>query len=91
VRLALGASPRAIASTVVRESLQNTIAGLVIGVFLAVVAGHFVRSLLVGISPVDPWTLVTVAATLIGASLLAALWPAMQAARVDPVEALRAE
>jgi len=91
VRLALGASPHLVARGVVRESLQNTIAGLAIGALLAVVTGRFIRSLLVGVSPADPWTLGMVAATLIGVSVLAALGPAMRAARVDPVEALRAD
>jgi predicted permease len=91
VRLALGASPHLVARGVVRESLLNTIAGVAIGGILAVVAGRFVQSLLVGVSPADPWTLGTVAATLLGVSILAALAPAMRAARIDPVEALRAE
>jgi predicted permease len=91
VRLALGASPRLVARGVVRESLQNAIAGVAIGGGLALVAGRFVRSLLVGVSPADPWTLGTVAATLIGVAVLAALGPAIRAARVDPVESLRAE
>ncbi|HSK08077.1 MAG TPA: ADOP family duplicated permease, partial [Vicinamibacterales bacterium] len=91
IRLALGASPHRVARGVLRESLQNTIAGAAIGVVLAIAAGRFVQSLLVGVSPADPWTLATVAATLIGVSVLAALGPALRAARVEPVEALRAE
>lgn len=91
VRLALGAPPHLVARGVVRESLQNTIVGVGVGVGLAVVAGRFVQSLLVGVSAGDPRTLGAVAAMLMGVSLLAALWPAMRAARVDPVEALRAE
>jgi putative ABC transport system permease protein len=91
VRLALGASPHRVARGVVRESLQNTVAGVAIGGGLAVGAGRFVESLLVGVSPADPWTLGTVAATLIGVSVVAALGPAIRAARVDPVDALRAD
>jgi ABC-type lipoprotein release transport system permease subunit len=55
------------------------------------VAGRFVERLLVGVSPADPWTIGTVAATLIGVSVVVAVGPSMRAARVDPVEALRAE
>lgn len=91
VRLALGASPHMVARDVVRESLQNTITGVVIGGGLAVVAGRLVERLLVGVSPADPRTLGAVAATLIGIALVASIAPAIRAARVDPVESLRAE
>jgi ABC-type antimicrobial peptide transport system permease subunit len=91
VRIALGASPRLVARGVLRESLLNTIAGVAIGVTLAVAAGRFVQSLLVGVSSADPRTLGAVAATLAGVAVLAALGPALRASRVDPIEALRAE
>lgn len=91
VRIALGASPRLVARGVLRESLQNTIAGVAIGVTLAVAAGRLVQSLLVGVSSADPQTLGIVAATLAGVAVLAALGPALRASRVDPIEALRAE
>ena len=91
VRLALGASPRHVARGVVRESLQDTLAGVALGGILAAVTGRLIRNLLVGVSPADPWTLATVAATLIAVSLLASLAPAIRAARIDPIDALRAE
>jgi ABC-type antimicrobial peptide transport system permease subunit len=79
------------ARAVVRESLQNTIAGVALGGIMSIAAGRFVQSLLVDTSAADPWTLGTVAATLIGVAILAGLGPALRAARVDPIEALRAE
>jgi len=91
VRLALGATPQRMARAVVRESLQNTIAGVGLGGIMSIAAGRFVQSLLVDTSAADPWTLGTVAATLIGVAILAGLGPALRAARVDPIEALRAE
>ena len=91
VRLALGASPSRMAVGVVRESVLNTAPGLVAGVGLAIAAGRFLESFLVGVTGRDPVTLSLVSGTMLGVALLAALIPALRAARVDPVVALRAE
>ena len=91
VRLALGASPFRIAGGVVRESLSNTAPGLVAGVGLAIAAGRLLEGFLVGVTSGDPVTLALVSATMLGAAVLAALIPAVRAARVDPVAALRGE
>ena len=91
VRLALGAPPRLVARGVLRESLQNAAAGVTIGCALALLAGRLIQGLLVGVSPSDPSTLVIVGATLMAVSSVAALVPALRAARVDPIAALRAE
>jgi putative ABC transport system permease protein len=91
VRLALGAPPRAVARAVLRESLQNAAAGVAIGCVLALLAGRLIQGLLVGVSPADPFTLGTVALTLMIVAGAAALLPALRAARVDPIQALRAE
>ena len=91
VRLALGAPPRTVARGVLRESLQNAAAGVAIGCALALLAGRLIQGLLVGVSPADPFTLATVAVTLMTVSGAAALVPALRAARVDPIQALRAQ
>ena len=91
VRLALGASPALVARRVLRESLQNTVTGVAIGCVLALVAGRVIQSLLVGVSASDSRTIAAVAATLLAVATLAALGPARRAARIDPVDALRAE
>lgn len=91
VRLAIGASPGAVAQQVVGESLRNAGAGIVLGCALALVAGRLVQSLLVGVSVRDPMTLGAVAAVLLAVAACAAVVPARRAARTDPVEALRAE
>ena len=91
VRLAVGASPAGIAKKVVADSLRNAGAGVTLGLVLALAAGRLVQTLLVGISPNDPLTLAIVVVTLLMVSIAAALLPARHAARVDPVEALRAE
>ena len=91
VRLALGAPPRLVARGVLRESLQNAAAGVAIGCALALLAGRLIQGLLVGVSPSDPFTLGIVGATLMAVSGVAAIAPAIRAARVDPIHALRAE
>jgi predicted permease len=91
VRLAIGASPGGIARRVVTDSLQNAGIGIALGCVCALLTGRFVQSLLVGVSPRDPLTLAIVAATLFAVAVAASLLPAQRAARVDPVDALRAE
>ena len=62
-----------------------------IGSCLALAAGQFIDSLLVGVSARDPVTLIAVTATLFAVATVSALIPARRAAQVDPIEALRAE
>jgi putative ABC transport system permease protein len=91
VRLALGASPRLVAGQVVRDSLRSAAGGIVIGCGLALMTGRLIQSLLVGVSAADPLTLAAVVATVLAVAAIAALAPAKRAARIDPVDALRAE
>ena len=91
VRMALGASPALVARRVVGDSILSALPGLAIGVVLALVAGRLLESVLVGISGRDPATLTLVAATMMAAAVIAALVPAIRAARVDPAIALRSE
>ena len=91
IELALGASRQRIAAAVIRESAVNAVAGIALGVVLAVITGRLIRALLVGVSPADPLTLGVVIATLAGVSLAAACGPAIRASRVDPITALRGE
>ena len=91
VRLAIGATPASVARHVVGESLGSAVAGIAIGCLLALAAGTLIQSLLVDVSAHDPATLGVVAAVLLVVAVVAALVPAMRAARIDPVAALRAE
>jgi predicted permease len=91
VRVALGASPGAVARGVMRESVSCAAIGVAMGSCLALAAGRFIESLLVGVSARDPVTLIAVTTMLFAVATAAALMPARRAARVDPVEALRAE
>jgi putative ABC transport system permease protein len=89
VRLALGATRSEILWMVVRGTLVPVLAGIIAGVGLAMLVSRFVASLLYDLSPNDPATLATSAVVLMAMAMLASLAPAIQAARLDPVRALR--
>jgi predicted lysophospholipase L1 biosynthesis ABC-type transport system permease subunit len=91
VRLALGASPAAVSWVVLRDSLQTITLGLALGVVLWFPLLRLVRRMAYGLSPHDPATLATGAGLLLVAGMLAGLLPALRAARIDPIEAIRAE
>jgi predicted permease len=91
VRMALGAAPSGVIRMVVRRSLL--LAGLGVGVGLAIALGaaRLASSLLYGIAPHDPVSYAAAAAVLLLAAVAAGLIPALRAARVDPVTALRSD
>jgi macrolide transport system ATP-binding/permease protein len=89
VRIALGARRSEIVRHVLESSLRLVAVGLVIGMGLALLAGFAVGSLLGGVSPLDPQTLLAAPLVLIAAALVASYLPARRAARIDPIEALR--
>jgi putative ABC transport system permease protein len=91
VRIALGATPRAVAGLVTRQGLALTGMGIVAGLVLFALVARFIRSLLFGVAPSDPLTLTGVSLLLIVIAALASWIPARRASRVDPMEALRAE
>ncbi|MBL9205813.1 MAG: ABC transporter permease [Opitutaceae bacterium] len=91
IRVALGASPRRVASGVVLETLRLVAWGTVVGYALSVVLAVFARVYLFGVSPFDPVACGLVALFLAVVGLLACWIPARRAARVNPVVALRAE
>jgi predicted permease len=91
IRVALGASPRQVLGTVLREGLLLTFAGLAIGLAFSAAAAKAFGSLLFGISPNDPATYAAVAVTLAVVALLACYVPARKASRVDPMVSLRQE
>ena len=91
IRVALGAGTRGIGWLVLRETLAIVGAGLVAGLVLAWPVGRLVRTLLYGVTPADPGSLGLSAAVLLVVGLAAGAIPAWRAARVDPIEALRAD
>ena len=91
IRLALGAQKSELSWMFVRSALAMTGIGVMIGMCAAIALTQLMRSLLFGISPLDPLTYVAVPLILAVAALLASYIPGRRAASVNPVEALRAE
>ena len=91
VRMALGAQSVQVRRMVVRQGLVLAVIGVGIGLAGALALARLISSLLYGIAPYDPVTLVSVTVGLLAVAGLASWLPAMRAARIDPIEALRAE
>lgn len=91
VRIALGASVRQVVGLVVRQGLRPAITGGVLGLAGALMAARLMSSMLFGVAPADPLTIVAVALLLAGVATVASLIPAQRAARVHPAEALRSD
>jgi predicted permease len=91
VRLALGAERHTVAGMVVREAGKLALAGVGVGMVLAVGVATLMRTLLFSTAPWDALTLMVVAAVLACSALAASYVPARRAAAVNPIDALRAE
>ena len=91
VRMALGAKPRDLVRLVVGEGLRMVAAGIIVGLAGAFALTRVLTKLLYGVSAWDPITYVAVIALVGAATLLASGLPALRAAGVDPLVALRHE
>src|SRR5262249_24444893 len=91
IRLALGAQQSELKRLFVLKGLALAGIGVAIGLGAAAGLTRLMKSLLFGISAVDPITYTSVALILAAAAVLASYLPARRAASVDPAEALRAE
>jgi predicted permease len=91
IRLALGEQKGRLRWMFIRSALALTGIGVAIGLAAAAGLMRLMKSLLFGVSPLDPFTYVSVLIVLAASAVLASYLPARRAAAVNPVEALRAE
>lgn len=91
IRMALGAEQRSVLRLVLRGGLRLAAPGLAVGIVLALGLAKLLQTFLLGLSPLDPITLVGVALVLFGMVVVATLVPARRAAGIHPAEALRYE
>jgi putative ABC transport system permease protein len=91
VRMAIGASRRHVFLLVARHGGIPVILGLAAGLLASFALARTLASLLYGVGPADPLTLIIMSTTLLSAAGLAMALPARRAARVDPMVALREE
>jgi predicted permease len=91
IRLALGAQRGAVLGQIMRESMMLVIAGVVIGLAIALGTGRFIAALLFGLAPSDAATIGVAMVVMLVVAGLAGYLPARRASRVDPMVALRYE
>lgn len=91
VRLSLGAQRRDVVRMVLGEGLRLGLAGVLVGIALALAFNRYLSSLLFGISPSDPLVLGGVAVLILLTSAVACLPSALRACRLDPAQTLRYE
>ena len=89
IRMALGAHPGDVLRLVVGHGMRLVGFGIVTGVLTALVLTRLMRTLLFDVSPADPLTFIAVSVALAAVAFLAGFLPALRAARIDPVLALR--
>jgi putative ABC transport system permease protein len=89
LRMALGAQPGDVLALILKRGLTLAGAGVLAGVVLAVIAAWLMKGLLYGVSPFDPAAFVVAPVLLLLVSVAASYVPALRAARVDPMVALR--
>jgi len=91
VRLALGAEPGGVSAMIVRQGGLVALAGATIGLAIAFAGSGIIESLLYGVSSRDPVVFAASTLALLSVALMACWLPARRAARISPIDALRAE
>jgi len=91
VRMALGATSGRVQGLVFRQGMILAFIGVGIGLLLAVASGRLLKGMLYEVTPADPVTFVAVSLVLVAVAAVAVLVPSLRAARLEPVEALRAD
>ena len=91
IRMALGATPPKIARLVLGDGLRWTAAGVLLGLAGAALTARSLAGIVFGVSAENPAIFAAAAAILAATAIAAMLAPALRAARIDPVDALRRE
>jgi ABC-type antimicrobial peptide transport system permease subunit len=91
IRMALGAARSGVVAMVLRGALWQVLIGLVIGIPAALIAGHFMTSLLYEVQPYDPLAFLGAILLLAICATVAGFIPARRAASIDPMQALRTD
>jgi predicted permease len=89
IRMALGATRRAVLGMVLKEAGSIVVAGAALGLLGSAAAARAITSMLYGLTPADPGVLAFATLTLLAVAFAAALLPARRASRIDPMTALR--
>jgi hypothetical protein len=91
IRLALGATVRQVVEAAARPAIVLSLAGVAVGVILALFVSGLMKSMIWGVTATDPLTFVSVAVLLVAIAAIASLVPALRLTRLDPAETLREE
>jgi ABC-type antimicrobial peptide transport system permease subunit len=91
IRLAIGSRPGGLMAMILREAAYLASGGVLCGCVLAVLAGRWLQSMLVGTAPADPLVLAAAGGLMIAVAMLATIVPARSATRANPIDLLRAE
>ncbi len=91
IRVALGAQPRTVLAAVMIGGLRPVVAGIVVGLAVALAAAPLMHSLLFGVSVAEPVVVGGAVAVLTSVAVLATFFPARTAARLDPIRTLRSD
>jgi ABC-type antimicrobial peptide transport system permease subunit len=91
IRMALGARPQDVARPILRQAVFLAIVGVAIAMPVILALSRVMQSVVYGIKPHDPITMISAAVLMVAVSALAAWIPARRAAKVDPMVALRHE
>jgi len=91
IRMALGAKSYQVLRMVLLQGFKLSLIGVIAGLIVALALTRIIRSLLFDVSPTDPVSIFVTIVVLAFVSLLAGMFPARRAAKIDPMEALRYE